>query len=196
MESRLKPRSSRSRSATAPEPSTWIGSSDGSRRMFGSTCGNAVPRRSRRARGADTTRRRSAPGHGAAEDPARWRAAPAASRPRRGRGHAEFDARPREADRRRPRRGSRKPLRRHVVLESQDRYPCLSARAGCSLGPAHSHGMGVLVDGRTQSSTRTQGRASRGRPLGRSRRPAVRSQTMLGQAVRSLSSCLVIRALG
>ena len=47
--------------------------------------GSGVPRRSRRARGAGTTRRQSGPGRGVAEGPARWSAAPAASHPRRGR---------------------------------------------------------------------------------------------------------------
>ena len=83
------------------------------------------PRRSRRARGAGTTRRRSAPGRGAAEGPARWSAAPAASHPRQGRCRAGSCAPRQGTDRRsRWRRGRRPPCHR-AGLGSRDRYPCL-----------------------------------------------------------------------
>ena len=72
MDSRRKPRSSWSRSTTGLRPS-------GRRRLVGRQqaevrhplAGLAGPRRSRRARGAGTTRRQSAPGRGAAGGPAR-----------------------------------------------------------------------------------------------------------------------------
>ena len=84
---------------------------------------SGVPRRSRRARGAGTTRRQSAPGRGAAEGPARWRAAPAASHPRRGRCRAGSCAPPRGVGRPRQRRGSRRPLRPRVAPVRSDRDP-------------------------------------------------------------------------
>ena len=61
--------------------------------------GSGDPRRSRRARGAGTTRRQSAPGRGVGEGLARWSAAPAASHPRRGRCRAGSCAPPRGAGR-------------------------------------------------------------------------------------------------
>ena len=101
MERRRKPRSSWSRSATElralrvrrlDQPAGGAG--------LASTGGPGVPRRSRRARGAGTTRRQSAPGRGAAEGLARCSAAPAASRPRRARYRAGSGAQPRGAGRR------------------------------------------------------------------------------------------------
>ena len=115
------------------------------------TAGLGVPRRSRRAPGADTTRPRSGPGRAAAGDPARWRAAPAASRPRRGRCRAGSCAPPHGAGRQRPRRGSQMPLRRPAAPVPRVRYPCLF-RIVRRLRSAHSPGMGCARRPATQCS--------------------------------------------
>ena len=124
MDSRRKPRSSWSRSTTGPGPSTATGSSVGSRRRFGAHGGSGGPRRSRRARGAGTTRHRSEPGRAVAGGLARWPAAPAASRPRRDRCRAGSCAPPHGAGRRRQRRGSQRPPRRPAAPVARARCPC------------------------------------------------------------------------
>ena len=141
MDRRRKPRSSWSRSTTAPEPSdppAHRPAGGGGSAPSGASGG---PRRSRRARGAGTTRRQSAPGRGAAEGPARWSAAPAASHPRRDRCRAGSCAPPRGAGRRRRRRGSRRPPRHRVAPGSRDRYPCPSA-SGTPVGSGALTGYG------------------------------------------------------
>jgi hypothetical protein len=84
------------------------------------------PRRSRRARGAGTTRRQSAPGREVAEGLARSRPAPAASGPRRDRGRAGSCARSRGTGSRCRRRSARMPPGRRV-------------------GPLHEIGIHVLI---------------------------------------------------
>ena len=102
-------------------------------------CGG--PRRSRHARGAGTTRRQSAPGRGAAADPARWRPAPAGSRPRRDRCRAGSCATRRGTSSRSRRRAARRPPDRRAGPVSRARYPRLTASAA-PLRSAPSHGMG------------------------------------------------------
>ena len=91
---------------------------------MGAQVGSGDPRRSRRARGAGTTRRRSAPGREAGEGLARWSTAPAASHPRRGRCRAGSCAPPRGAGHRPRQQGSRRPADRRAELEPRDRNPC------------------------------------------------------------------------
>ena len=81
------------------------------------------PRRSRRARGADTTRLRSAPGRGASAGRARCSAVPAASRPRRGRGRAGSCAQPPGTDPHTRRQGWRTPPCHRAELASRVRCP-------------------------------------------------------------------------
>ncbi len=81
------------------------------------------PRHSRRARGVGTTRPRSGPGREAAEGPARWRAAPAASRPRQGRSRAGSGATRPGTDRRSRRPGGHTPPCRRAGLGPRDRDP-------------------------------------------------------------------------
>ena len=109
-------------SSSPPPPPARRPAGDGRSAPSGAS---GVPRRSRRARGAGTTRRQSAPGRGAAEGPARCSAAPAASHPRRGRCRAGSCAPPRGAGRRRRRRGSRRPPRHRVAPVRSDRHPRL-----------------------------------------------------------------------
>jgi hypothetical protein len=82
----------------------------------------------RRARGAGTTRHRSAPGRGVAAGLARSTAAPAVSRPRQDRCRAGSCAPPHGAGRRRRRPGSQRPARRRVAPGSPGWCPCRSRR--------------------------------------------------------------------
>ena len=77
MESRRKPRSSWSRSTTELRPSARPARRPEGGGHSAPSGASGVPRRSRRARGAGTTRRQSAPGREVAEGPARWSTAPA-----------------------------------------------------------------------------------------------------------------------
>ncbi len=121
---------------------------------------SGVPRCSRRARGAGTARRQSAPGRGAEEGPARWRAAPAASRPRQGRRRAGSCAPPRGGGHPRRRRGSRRPPRLRVAPVRSARYPRLFRVAAPGLF-GHSHGMCAVAVRATQSSQKASAAARR-----------------------------------
>ena len=127
------------------------------------TGGSGDPRRSRHARGAGTTRRRSAPGRGAGAGPARWRAAPAASRPRRGRCRAGSCAPPHGDGRRRRRRGSRRPASSPRCARIT-RSVSMPLPLGRGVGSTRSHGMGrgPRGDGTIFASaqSRFRGRAS------------------------------------
>ena len=85
------------------------------------------PRRSRHAPGAGTTRRQSAPGRGAAEGPARWRPAPAGSRPQRDPCRAGSCATRRGTSSRCRRQAARRPPDRRAGPASRARYPRFSA---------------------------------------------------------------------
>ncbi len=98
----------------------------------------SVPRRSRRAREAGTTRPRSGPDRGAAEGPARWRAAPAASRPRQDRDRAGSCAPRPGTDRQSGWQGPRRRLCRLAGLGPRDRYP-YPFRQSTAVGSAVDH---------------------------------------------------------
>ena len=173
-ERRRNPRSSWSRSTTEVRPS------DSSARRKAGAAGSVPsgapcdPRRSRRAPGVGTPRPRNGADPGAGEGHARWRATPAATRPRRDRGHGGFGAQQHAADRPPRRRGSRTPLRRRAVLESRDLYPlplpfgpvkAASLTYGnvnsnrLNLRPPRKHSAGKIPSSST--STRTPGSARR-----------------------------------
>src|SRR5262245_26214652 len=105
--------------------------------------GTGDPPRSRRAGGAGTTRRQSAPGRGAVGGPARCSAAPAAWHLRRDQSREGSETRPHGAGRHRPRRGSRTPPRRHVAPGPPGRCSCPSSARCAGFRRIERYGTGA-----------------------------------------------------